>query len=93
MFGLHEGCTGRKPPELMVQKYRRDVKRVIWDLMVEDMERTCKSISRNYNLRHSGQALGENESSKLYLFGKYLCFSSNYLPAMPWLLEYIGFSE
>ena len=92
MFGMHEACTGRKPSEGMAQNYRRYAKRANWDLMVQDMDKTCRSISWNYNLRHSGQALGENESSKLYLFGRYLYCLSKYLRAMPWLLECIGLS-
>ena len=63
---------GRRPSARTVQEYRKQVKRGDWSKMVDEMVKTVKSISANYRLRHTGRPLGENEGSKLYLFGKYL---------------------
>ena len=72
MYGFHEAATGRKPSDRTVQGYRKEVKSGNWEKMVKEMELTVASISSNYRLRHTGRPLGENEASKLYLFGNYL---------------------
>lgn len=72
MYAFHEASIEQKPSARTVQEYRKEVKRGDWNKLVDEMIKTVASISSNYRLRHCGRPLGENEGSKLYLFGKYL---------------------
>ena len=70
MVAFHEACTGRKPSAHSLMYYRKLAKRGTWSKMHGEFDRTLASIQRNRNLRQTGQHLGMNESSKLYLFGE-----------------------
>ena len=83
MRALHQGSLGREPSARTVMRYRREVKRGNWAKMVNEVVLSVKSIRNNFFRLRSGEPLGENEGSRLYLFGRYLLFVTPLFQARP----------
>ena len=70
MCALHKTALGNEPTARTLLRYLKDARYATWEKMHAEVDKTLASIKRNYSLRKFGQALGENEGSKLYLFGE-----------------------